>query len=467
MSKILLLVLLVTSLVTRAADKPNFIIIFTDDQGYGDLGCFGSTKIKTPNIDRLAKEGRKFTNFMVASPVCSPSRAALLTGCYPKRVSMHQHVLFPSSQKGLNPDEHTIADHLKGQGYATACFGKWHLGHHPETLPTSNGFDTYLGIPYSNDMNHPDNKGKPKGGHGGMDALWANPGSTLTKWNTPLMENEKIIEVPVDQRTVTRRYTDKSIEFIKANKEEPFFLYLPHSMPHIPLYVPDDIRDPNPLNAYTNVIEHIDAEVGRIANLLRDLKLDQNTYLIFTTDNGPWLQFKHHGGSAGPLRAGKGTTFEGGQRVPCVMWAPGRIPAGTTCNALCGTIDLLPTIAGLTHTPLPKDKKIDGLDISALLTGSDKSPRNEFVYYTSQGALEGLRQGKYKLLIKKGRRPRKAPENQRAPKSQIMLFELDADLGEKNNIAEKNPELVAKLGMRMKELDAEITKNQRPPWLKK
>ena len=467
MSKILLLVLLVTSLVTRAADKPNFIIIFTDDQGYGDLGCFGSTKIKTPNIDRLAKEGRKFTNFMVASPVCSPSRAALLTGCYPKRVSMHQHVLFPSSQKGLNPDEHTIADHLKGQGYATACFGKWHLGHHPETLPTSNGFDTYLGIPYSNDMNHPDNKGKPKGGHGGMDALWANPGSTLTKWNTPLMENEKIIEVPVDQRTVTRRYTDKSIEFIKANKEKPFFLYLPHSMPHIPLYVPDDVRDPNPLNAYTNVIEHIDAEVGRIANLLRDLKLDQNTYLIFTTDNGPWLQFKHHGGSAGPLRAGKGTTFEGGQRVPCVMWAPGRIPAGTTCNALCGTIDLLPTIAGLTHTPLPKDKKIDGLDISALLTGSDQSPRNEFVYYTSQGALEGLRQGKYKLLIKKGRRPKKAPENQRAPKSQIMLFELDADLGEKNNIAEKNPELVAKLGMRMKELDAEITKNQRPPWLKK
>jgi len=404
---------------------------------------------------------------MVASPVCSPSRAALLTGCYPKRVSMHQHVLFPSSQKGLNPDEHTIADHLKGQGYATACFGKWHLGHHPETLPTSNGFDTYLGIPYSNDMNHPDNKGKPKGGHGGMDALWANPGSTLTKWNTPLMENEKIIEVPVDQRTVTRRYTDKSIEFIKANKEKPFFLYLPHSMPHIPLYVPDDVRDPNPLNAYTNVIEHIDAEVGRIANLLRDLKLDQNTYLIFTTDNGPWLQFKHHGGSAGPLRAGKGTTFEGGQRVPCVMWAPGRIPAGTTCNALCGTIDLLPTIAGLTQTPLPKDKKIDGLDISALLTGSDKSPRNEFVYYTSQGALEGLRQGKYKLLIKKGRRPRKAPKNQPAPKSQIMLFELDADLGEKNNIAEKNPELVAKLGMRMKELDAEITKNQRPPWLKK
>jgi len=467
MSKILLLVFLVTGLVARAADKPNFIIIFTDDQGYGDLGCFGSTTIKTPNIDRLAKEGRKFTSFMVASPVCSPSRAALLTGCYPKRVSMHQHVLFPSSKKGLNPTEHTIADHLKGQGYATACFGKWHLGHHPETLPQQNGFDTYMGIPYSNDMNHPDNKGKPKGGHGGMDALWADPKSTLTKWNTPLMENEKIIEVPVDQRTVTRRYTNKSIEFITTNKDKPFFLYLPHSMPHIPLYVPDDVRDPNPLNAYTNVIEHLDAEVGRITKLLRDLKLDQTTYLIFTTDNGPWLQFKHHGGSAGPLREGKGTTFEGGQRVPCVMWAPGRIPAGTTCDSLCGTIDLLPTIAALTKTPLPKEKKIDGLDISRLLTGSDESPRNEFLYYSSQGALEGIRQGNNKLLIKKGRRPRKAPKNQPAPKGQVMLFDLKADLGEKNNLAEAHPELVAKLGIRMKKLDAEITKNQRQPWLKK
>jgi arylsulfatase A-like enzyme len=277
------------------------------------------------------------------------------------------------------------------------------------------------------------------------------------------MENEKIVELPVDQRTVTRRYTDRSIDFIKANKDKPFFLYLPHSMPHIPLYVPDEIRDPNPLNAYTNVIEHIDAEVGRIADLLRELKLDQNTYLIFTTDNGPWLQFKHHGGSAGPLREGKGTTFEGGQRVPCVMWAPGRIPADTTCDQLCGTIDLLPTIAALTKTPLPKDKKIDGLDISDLLAGGNKSPRNEFIYYTSRGDLEGLRQGKYKLLIKKNRRQK----NQPADRANIMLFDLEADLGEKNNLTEEHPEIVAKLGIRMQELDAEITKNQRQPWLKK
>ncbi|MDB2430237.1 sulfatase-like hydrolase/transferase [Akkermansiaceae bacterium] len=458
------IILAALSLVAKAADKPNFIIIFTDDQGYGDLGCFGSTKIKTPHIDRLAKEGRRFTNFMVASPVCTPSRAALLTGCYPKRIGMHQHVLFPSSTKGLNPTEHTIADHLKGQGYATACFGKWHLGHHPETLPQSNGFDTYFGIPYSNDMNHPDNKGKPKGGWAGMDALWKDPESTLTKWKTPLMENEKIVELPVDQRTVTRRYTDKSIEFIKTNAkaDKPFFLYLPHSMPHIPLYVPEDVRDADPLNAYTNVIEHIDAEVGRIADLLRELKLSDNTYLIFTTDNGPWLPFKHHGGSAGPLRDGKGSTFEGGQRVPCVMWAPGKIPAGTTCDQLCGTIDLLPTIASLTKTPLPSDKKIDGLDISKLLTTDDKTPRNEFVYYTSRGDIQGLRQGKHKLLVNGPRNKKRNPK----AKAEVMLFDLEADLGEKNNLAESKPEVVAKLKARMLELDAQIAKEARQPWFK-
>ena len=458
------IILAALSLVAKAADKPNFIIIFTDDQGYGDLGCFGSTKIKTPHIDRLAREGRRFTNFMVASPVCTPSRAALLTGCYPKRIGMHQHVLFPSSTKGLNPTEHTIADHLKGQGYATACFGKWHLGHHPETLPQSNGFDTYFGIPYSNDMNHPDNKGKPKGGWAGMDALWKDPESTLTKWKTPLMENEKIVELPVDQRTVTRRYTDKSIEFIKTNAkaDKPFFVYLPHSMPHIPLYVPEDVRDADPLNAYTNVIEHIDAEVGRIADLLRELKLSDNTYLIFTTDNGPWLPFKHHGGSAGPLRDGKGSTFEGGQRVPCVMWAPGKIPAGTTCDQLCGTIDLLPTIASLTKTPLPSDKKIDGLDISKLLTTDDKTPRNEFVYYTSRGDIQGLRQGKHKLLVNGPRNKKRNPK----AKTEVMLFDLDADLGEKNNLAESKPEVVAKLKARMLELDAQIAKEARQPWLK-
>ncbi|MFT6620255.1 MAG: arylsulfatase A-like enzyme [Limisphaerales bacterium] len=453
------------------AAKPNFVIIFADDQGYGDLGCFGSKKIKTPNIDRMAKEGMRFTNFMVASPVCTPSRAALLTGCYPKRVGMHQHVLFPSSTKGLNPKEHTIADHLKGQGYATACFGKWHLGHHPEVLPRANGFDTYLGIPYSNDMNHPDNKGKPRGVS--SDDLWRDQESAIKLWKTPLMENEKIVELPVDQRTVTRRYTDRAMDFIRKNKDNPFFLYLPHSMPHIPLYVPDDVYDPDPQNAYTCVIEHIDAEVGRVMKTIRDLGLSDNTYVIYTSDNGPWLRFKNHGGSAGPLRDGKGTTFEGGQRVPCVMWGPGRIPAGTTCDQLVGTIDVLPTIAALTGKKLPAGRKIDGLDASALLRDSNaKSPRNEFLHYTSQGALEGIRQGKWKLLVKQKRQARrgkgktKGKKSSTPPAPEIYLFDLHKDLGEQTNLAESNPKIVKTLRNRMAKLDAEITANARAPWFK-
>ena len=441
-----------------AAAKPNFIIIFTDDQGYGDLSCFGSKTIKTPNIDRIAKEGRKFTSFMVASPVCTPSRAALLTGCYPKRVGMHQHVLFPASTKGLNASEHTIADHLKSQGYATACFGKWHLGHHKEVLPTSNGFDTYYGIPYSNDMNHPDNRGKPRGGWAGMDILWNDPESTLTKWKTPLFEDEKIVELPVDQRTITRRCTQKAIDFVKANKDKPFFVYVPHSMPHIPLYVPDDVRDPDPKNAYINTIEHIDTEVGRLLKTLDDLKLADNTYVLYTTDNGPWLPFRHHGGSAGPLREGKGTTFEGGQRVPCVMRGPG-IPAGTVCDELTGTIDVLPTIAALSGKALPKGKKIDGLDASSLWKGTQKkSPRTEFLHYTSRGEIEGLRSENWKILVKKPRRGNAKP--------QVMLFNLAKDLGEHNNLADSKPDVVKRLQARMAELDGEITKNARSPWHK-
>ncbi len=450
--------LLATGILQAA--KPNFVIIFTDDQGYGDLSCFGSKTIKTPNIDRIAKEGRKFTSFMVASPVCTPSRAALLTGCYPKRVGMHQHVLFPASTKGLNAKEHTIADHLKGQGYATACYGKWHLGHHKETLPTANGFDTYFGIPYSNDMNHPDNKGKPRGGWQGMDILWADPESTLTKWKTPLFEDEKIVELPVDQRTITRRCTQKSIDFIKANKDKPFFVYIPHSMPHIPLYVPDDVRDPDPKKAYINTIEHIDAEVGRLLKTIDDLKLADNTYVIYTTDNGPWLPFLHHGGSAGPLRDGKGTTFEGGQRVPYVMRGPG-IPAGTVCDELTGTIDLLPTIAAITGKALPKGKKIDGVNVSGLWKGTEKnSPRTEFLHYTSRGDLEGIRSEEWKLLIKK---PRRNPNNK---PPEVFLFDLSKDLGEQNNLAEAKPAVVRDLRARMETLDAEITKNARSPWLK-
>ncbi len=443
--------------------KPNFVLIFTDDQGYGDLGSFGSTTIRTPNLDRLAREGRRFTSFMSASSVCTPSRAALLTGCYPKRVGMHRGVLFPQSTTGLHPDEHTIADHLKRQGYTTACFGKWHLGHHRETLPRQLGFDTYYGIPYSNDMNHPDNSGKPMGGHKGMDALWIDSESTLTKWNTPLIENEQIVELPVDQRTITRRCTDRAVAFIRENQSRPFFLYLPYSMPHIPLYVPDDVRDPDPNRAYINTIEHLDSEVGRVVETLRNLDLAGNTYIIFTTDNGPWLTFKHHGGSAGPLRDGKMSTFEGGQRVPCIMWAPGRIPAGTECGALASTIDLLPTIAAVTGTDLPADRAIDGVDISRLLEGAAKSPRDEFLYYARNGQIEGIREGDWKLLVKS---PESKSESDRAAQSEVLLFNLAEDLGERHNLAAEKPELITRLRRRMLELDAAIEAEARPAWQK-
>ncbi len=453
----LLLIAIGLSSPCSGAEQPNFIIIFTDDQGYNDLGCFGSAHIKTPNIDRLAAEGRKYTSFYSACSVCSPSRAALLTGSYPKRVGMHRHVLFPQSDYGLNATEYTIADHLKSLGYATACIGKWHLGHHPETLPRANGFDSYFGIPYSNDMNHPDNKGKPRIP---SDDLWTNQETAVTQWNTPLVENETIIELPVDQRMITRRYTDKAIEFISANQDRPFFLYLPHSMPHIPLYVPDDAYDPDAQHAYKCVIEHIDAEVGRIAETVRRLGLAEQTYIIYTSDNGPWLQFKHHGGSADPLRAGKGTTFEGGQRVPCVIWAPGRIPADTSTDAFTSTMDLLPTIAALAGKPLPDGNQIDGHDISGTFT-ADESPRTEFVYYSAYGVLEGIRIGDWKYLEKQRV---SSGQSQRASEPRTFLFNLAKDIGEQDNQDRQHPEIVSKLKARMAEIDQEITANARAVW---
>ncbi|MBK1827191.1 sulfatase family protein [Haloferula rosea] len=449
------LLLLACHFSIQAETLPNYVIIFTDDQGYNDLGCFGSKTIKTPHIDQLAAEGRKMTNFHVPSSVCSPSRAALMTGCYPKRIGMHKHVIFPNQKHGLHPDEMTIAELLKQKGYATACFGKWHLGHTPELLPTSQGFDEYFGIPYSNDMKHPANKGKPKIP---QDESWLKQGETFSAWGTPLIEGTEIVELPVDQRTITRRYTDRAVKFIEDHRDEPFLVYLPHSMPHIPLFVPDDVRDPDPKNAYTCVIEHIDAEVGRITDTLKKLGLDKNTYLIFTSDNGPWLRFKNHGGSALPLREGKGTTYEGGQRVPCVVWGPGRIPAGTSSDAFCTTMDLFPTIAALSSAT-PGERKTDGHDISKVLHGQSPSPRTEMLYYTSSGELKGLRQGDWKLLLPLARK--NAPKH-----GKVELFNLTEDISESKNLAPEHPEKVEALKSRMTELDAEITRNARPRWSK-
>ena len=317
---------------------------------------------------------------------------------------------------------------------------------------------TYTYIPYSNDMNYPDNNGRPKLGVEGLDILWKDQESTLTKWKTPLMENDKIIELPVDQRTVTRRYTDKAIDFIKENKDKPFFVCLPHTMPHLPLYVPDDFYDPDPKKAYIRTMEHIDAEVGRLLDAIRELKLDKNTYVIFTSDNGPALGNRHHAGTVGQLRSSKPSTFEGGCRVPCIVWGPGRIPEGTECDQLVSTLDLLPSIAALTGTELPKDRKIDGLEASALFSDINaKTPRNELAYYNGWGQIEGIRMGKWKLLVKKNR-PKNKPET-----TNIMLFDLSQDVGEKHNVADANPDVVKELTARMKALDNEIEKNSRAP----
>lgn len=448
----------------QASEKANFIIIFTDDQGYGDLSCYGSTTINTPHLDRMAKEGRKFTSFKVPSAICTPSRAALMTGSYPKRVSLYQHVLLPHSKTGLNPKEYTIANHLKSQGYKTACIGKWHLGHHPETLPRQHGFDYYYGIPFSNDMNQVGYGARPPASE--FDALWKDPESTLTRWKTPLVENETVIELPVDQRTITRRYTDKAIDFIKENKDEPFFVYLPHSMPHVPLYVPDDIYDADLERAYPTVIEHIDAEVGRLMDTIRELDLDQNTYVIYTSDNGPASYHNEHGGSAGPLTGAKGSTYEGGHRVPCIMWAPGHITPDTQCNQLLSTMDLLPTIAGLIGTELPKNNKIDGLDASTLiLDHTTTTPRKELLYYSRMGHLEGIRKGKWKLLLKiPGELAKRKVINEKY-QPEVLLFDLSQDIAETTNLASQNPEIVKELSLLMKELDTEIEQNMRPAWI--
>jgi len=440
------IVLWLSVLVSQAGEKPNFIIIFTDDQGYGDLSCFGSETIKTPHIDQMAKEGRIFSSFYVGNPLCSASRAALMTGSYPKRLGMVKPVFFPLDKVGLHPDEVTIADMLKTAGYTTACIGKWHLGHLKPFLPTSQGFDYYYGIPYSNDMTH-ENKNKIP--YGKWDKSWNNPGEMVKQWYTPLMENEEIIELPVDQQTITRRYTDKAIEFITTNKEKPFFVYLPHSMPHVPLFVPEDVYDPNPANAYINTIEHIDAEVGRVIKTVKELGLSDNTYIIFTTDNGPWLRFKHHAGSAGVLRGGKGGPHEGGPRVPCVMWGPGRIPAGTKTDAIASTIDLFPTFAKLANVNAQTRGPIDGLDISALIHGADESPRKEMLYFQGARSIVGIRQGDWKLLLLGEQR------------KSVQLFNLKEDISETKNLANAEPERVAALRDRLKELDASITKEIR------
>ncbi len=339
----LLIALLLTLLVVgvprvdaddAASRPPNVVLIFTDDQGYADLGCFGAKDFQTPNLDRMASEGVRFTDFYVAQAVCSASRTALLTGCYPNRVGI-LGALGPASRIGINEDEMTIAEALKPKGYATAIYGKWHLGHHPKFLPTRHGFDEYSGLPYSNDMwpKHPTNHSFP---------------------DLPYIEGEETVELNPDQTTLTTRYTERALRFIDQNQDRPFFLYVAHNMPHVPLHVSQKYEGKSKQGLYGDVIEEIDWSVGQILAALKSHGLDERTLVIFISDNGPWLSYGPHAGSAGPLREGKGTTFEGGVRVPCLMRWPGKIPAGTVCHEPAMTIDILPTLARLVGVELPE-----------------------------------------------------------------------------------------------------------------
>jgi len=442
------LCVLVGSPVEGKETQPNFVIIFTDDQGYQDIGCFGSPLIKTPHLDKMAAEGMKFTDFYSANSVCSPSRAALLTGCYPTRVSI-PGVLFPRHTVGLHPDEVTIADMLRKKGYSTACIGKWHLGHKPMFLPTRQGFDSYYGIPYSNDMTIDPEMQL-------ADDIVLREGMTIERirkekpkknW-VPLLRNEQVIEYPVDQSTLTKRYTKQAVKFITANKGQPFFLYLPHTMPHIPLFASEQFKGKSERGLYGDTIEEIDWSTGQILKTLKSLGLDENTLVIYTSDNGPWKLSNGRGGHADPLRGYKFQTYEGGMRVPCIMRWPGKIPAGTECSEIAATIDLLPTLAALANTEPPTDREIDGKNIWPLMSGEPdvESPHDAYYFYRGT-TLQAVRSGKWKL---------------RREKKQIELFDLHADIGESKNLAEKQPEIVEQLAKMIEDFDTNLKTNQRP-----
>lgn len=372
-SALALLLLTIAATWTNAAERPpNVVLIFIDDMGYADIGPFGNTEVKTPHLDKFATQGMKFTNFY-ATPVCSMSRACLLTGCYNTRISI-PGVLFPNSKVGLHPDEVTLGDIAKQKGYATAAIGKWHLGFQPEFLPTKQGFDSYFGIPYSNDMGT-----KP-----------ARPNFPPL----PLMRDDKVIETEPDQAQLTKRYTEEAVKFITANKDKPFFLYLPHTMIHFPLAASADFKGKSKMGFIGDTIEEIDWSVGQITKTLDELKLNENTLVIFTSDNGP------AGRAAPPFRGSKGTIFEGGVREPCIMRWTGKIPAGTTCERIAGNIDVLPTMAKLIGAELAKDRPLDGRDISSLLFDPQALPvRDTHLYFTGAGGLAAIRIGEWKLFL--------------------------------------------------------------------
>ncbi len=429
------------------ATKPNFIVIFADDLGYGDLGIFGHPTIKTPNLDKMAVEGQKWTSFYVAAPVCTPSRAGLVTGRLPIRSGMcsdKRRVLFPDSNGGLPQSEITIAKALKGNGYQTAAIGKWHLGHKSPHLPTDHGFDSYYGIPYSNDMDKVEK----------TDHFTLAENERYQAYNVPLMRDKEIIERPADQRTITKRYTEEAVAKIKNLKDEPFFIYLAHSLPHIPLFRSEEFKDVSLAGFYGDVIEEIDWSVGQILKTLKEEGIDENTLVVFTSDNGPWHTFKTHGGSAGLLRGAKGGTFEGGMREPTVFRWPGKLKPGVVMD-MATTMDLLPTFCKLSGTELLKDRVYDGYDVSPLLFGNGKSERDVVFYYRGQ-KVYAIRKGDFKAhFITQNEYGSQTAHPITNPPTEILntpmvhetplLYNVNIDPSEKFNIAEEHPEVIAEI----------------------
>lgn len=451
---------------------PNIILIYMDDMGYGDLSCYGALNIQTPVLDQMAAEGIRFTNFLTSQAVCSASRASLLTGCYANRVGI-SGALWPKAGVGLSHDELTIPELLKQKNYATAAFGKWHLGDVKGYLPKSHGFDEYFGIPYSNDMwpvwydGSPAKQGTNKYGYPPL----------------PLIQGDDKIETIntlEDQALLTKRLTDKALGFIDKNKSKPFFLYFAHPMPHVPVNASSTFKGKSKQGLYGDVIQEIDANVGRILNRLKTWGIDKNTLIIFTSDNGPWLNFGNHAGTTGGLREGKGTSFEGGHRVPCIMRWKGSIPAGLVLNQLSSTIDIMPTIAAITKTKLP-NHKIDGIDLSVLIKGNTMLvPRETFLYYYRKNSLEAVRRDQWKLVFEHPSRsyegqlpggdgfPGKAPEDVMMPKA---LYDLRRDPAEKYDVQELYPQIVKMLESLAEEAREDLGddlqhrkgKNTRPP----
>ncbi len=414
--------------------KPNFVVIFVDDMGYGDLGCFGHPTIRTPVLDRLSVEGQRWTNFYVAASVCTPSRAGLLTGRLPVRSGMasnRRRVLFPNSKGGLPSSEITIAEALKTVGYKTAAIGKWHLGHLKKYLPRQHGFDSYYGIPYSNDMDFV--RGSPRYKKDESE-------SKSEYYNVPLIRNEEVIERPANQKTIVKRFTEEAVRLIGEYKEEPFFIYLAHNLPHIPLFRSKEFEGKSQRGIYGDVIEEIDWSVGEVVRALKKNKVDQNTVLIFTSDNGPWHIFNTHGGSAGLLRGAKGGTFEGGMREPTVIWGPGIVKPGVVTE-MGATLDLLPTFCSLAGAKVPTDRILDGGDLSPVFKGKGVSPRKTVFFYRGTDIF-AVRHGAFKAHFKTRPEYGRSKITEHNPP---LLYNLDHDPSEKYDLSKKHPEVIESL----------------------